>query len=275
MALGAILDHAQAVPRARLNDRVHIGRLAIEMHRDDRGGAPGGGSRSAASRAAGIERDSGRLDVDEQRLGAGELDRGDGRHRGMRDGQDVIAGADPSARSARTSASVPLADADAVAAADKGGEFAARSRRPRAQGCNAAVQHARDRGVDLAPVRSDSRPGDRSAESERRHRHQSQLEFARKKASERRVHPRAAPRGCHPVNAAEQRVIGVVVADIDPLALGRESGARSDRRHWPRRATRPTRRRLIARSPPRLKTWPLVRASAPPGGTRRRRRRHR
>jgi hypothetical protein len=36
MGLGRVLDHAQAVAPGDREDRVEIGRLAVEMHRQDR-----------------------------------------------------------------------------------------------------------------------------------------------------------------------------------------------------------------------------------------------
>ena len=36
MRLASIFDHGQAVAASRLHDRIHVGRLAIQMHRQDR-----------------------------------------------------------------------------------------------------------------------------------------------------------------------------------------------------------------------------------------------
>ncbi len=78
--LGAILDDARAVPAGESEDRVEIGRLAVKMHRDDGGDAPGRGRKSARERG-GIERHGAGLDIDEERPRARKLDRRHRRHR--------------------------------------------------------------------------------------------------------------------------------------------------------------------------------------------------
>ena len=63
----------------------------------------------------------------------------------------------PSARSARCSASVPFADGDGVARPERRGELALERLDLGPEDEPAGVEHARDRGVDLAAQRGDVR----------------------------------------------------------------------------------------------------------------------
>ena len=94
VALRAILDEAQPVPAGEILERRQIGRLAIEMHREDRGGPAGRRVAQRRRQRGGVHREAAGRDVDQHRDGPGPLDRGDGRDRGMRHREDEVAGSD-------------------------------------------------------------------------------------------------------------------------------------------------------------------------------------
>ena len=150
--LGAILDDPRAVPPRKIEDRVEIGGLAVEMDRHDRGDAPAFGGERAGKRR-GIEVHRRRIYIDEIRPGARQLDRGHGRDRGMRHGGDVIVGTKrqrPEGNHQRIGAA---GDADRVAAADIGGEGALERLDLGAENVGARIENPRDRGVDRGAVR--------------------------------------------------------------------------------------------------------------------------
>ena len=127
---------------------------------------PGGAAKRAAS-ARRIERHGRGIDIDEQRPRAGQLDRRDRRDRGVRDRGDIILGAEierPQRQHQRIGAA---GDADAMAAADIGGEVALERLDLGAEDIAAAASTRGDRRVDRGRAARDSRRADRPAGSAR------------------------------------------------------------------------------------------------------------
>ena len=112
VGLAAILDQGHAVIRGRRNDRPEVGGLAVEMDRDrGRGSAAGRGGgllqhRRELGGVHGVVQGS--ISISNGVAPAISM-RGDGGDRGVGDGGDGAARADPRPRKASASASVPLA----------------------------------------------------------------------------------------------------------------------------------------------------------------------
>ena len=104
--LGGILDERQIVPACKRHQRIHVGRLAVQMYRHDRAHAT---ARLAVVQAAGapfaalfqelanqlhVDVEARRLDVEEYRPRADARDRAAGREKGVRAGDHLVADAD-------------------------------------------------------------------------------------------------------------------------------------------------------------------------------------
>ena len=72
--LRGVLEHDEPVLAGECGDRVHVGALAVEVHRDDRLRARG---RGALGSSPGVEREPRLVDVDEHRRRTRGLDPGD------------------------------------------------------------------------------------------------------------------------------------------------------------------------------------------------------
>ena len=86
MGLGGILDHHQVAPAGDLQNRIHVGRLAIEMHRNNgfRFGRDGGFDLRGVD---GVRRG---VDVHENRRGPGVTDGRDRGYEGEGRGDDFV-----------------------------------------------------------------------------------------------------------------------------------------------------------------------------------------
>ena len=116
--LRRVLDHPQAVPPGDGQDRVHVGRLAVEMHRHD-------GPRARRDRRL----DLGRIqvvgigrNVDKHRRRAGLVDRLGGRVEGERGCDHLIARADAARQERQVQRRSARSDPDRGLGADKAGE---------------------------------------------------------------------------------------------------------------------------------------------------------
>ena len=139
MRLAAILDDGERASCGDAANRVHIGRLAVQVHGHDRPRSRGDGGVTGG----GVDRQRIRLDVDDHRPGAG----GDHRQTGIRGGHrrddDLVAGADVEGAKRERDRIGAVADADRMGGAAGGGEL--RSRMPRLR-ARARTSRARRRG---------------------------------------------------------------------------------------------------------------------------------
>ena len=149
VALRAIFDDAQPPPPRQPGDRLHIGGLAVEMHRQHRGRATRRGRIQRPFERGGVDRKPARLDIDQHRHGAGPLDRGDGRNRRVRDGKDQIAGADAAGPQRQLDRVGAAAGADRVPGPEPGRKRLFERCDLAAENVLPAFQHAGNRGVDL------------------------------------------------------------------------------------------------------------------------------
>ncbi len=85
--LRGIFDHDQSVPPRYFHDRVHVGRLAVEMHGQDRLGA----GRDRGLDRGRIHGERARIDIHQHRPRSGVDDRGNAGDKSKRDGDDFIA----------------------------------------------------------------------------------------------------------------------------------------------------------------------------------------
>ena len=90
VTLRAILDDPQTIPPGEFADYREISRLAVEVNRQNRGGAarrrvPQGGVKRRR-----VHDEPVGFDIHQHRRRAGPLDCGNRRHRGMRHGEDQI-----------------------------------------------------------------------------------------------------------------------------------------------------------------------------------------
>ena len=86
MRLRRVLDHGQVVVTGQRQQRIHICRLPIQMHRDDRLRAPGDGIRHLVD----VDGVGPWIDVDEHRRGAGVPDGRYRRDEGERHGDHLV-----------------------------------------------------------------------------------------------------------------------------------------------------------------------------------------
>ena len=87
MSLRAILDHLEAVPSSQIDDRVEVGRRAVQMHRNDGFSA----RRDCAFDPLWIDCVRDGIDIDQHRRRARQFDGGDGGDGRVRHGDDLVA----------------------------------------------------------------------------------------------------------------------------------------------------------------------------------------
>ncbi len=148
MRLAAVFDDGQVVARRDARDRGHVGRLAVEVHRQDRAGARA----DALGNPIGIDGGALRIDVGEHRPCAGHHDRQRAVRRRQRRRDHFIAGADPERAQDQRDRVGARADADGVRGAGRGGEFLLEGGDFRPEHEPAARDHAIDRASHLAGV---------------------------------------------------------------------------------------------------------------------------
>ncbi len=144
MGLAAVLDNGEAVPLRDGRDGRHVGRLAVQVHREDGGGA----GRDGGLDRGGIDRQPPRIDVGEHRPRAGHHagQRRVGRGEGRRD--DLVARADPQGAKDDRDGIRPRADAHAERRAAAVGERPLERLDLGPQHVPAALDHPADRGLD-------------------------------------------------------------------------------------------------------------------------------
>ena len=91
MGLRRVFHNDEAPAPRNLQNRVHVGRLAVQVDRDD---GPGALCNRPLERGR-VHRERARLDVDEPHIGAGLPNGLDGGDEGERHGDHLVAGADP------------------------------------------------------------------------------------------------------------------------------------------------------------------------------------
>ena len=90
MSLAGVLDHDQAVSPGDRDDRVHVGRLPVEVNRHDRLGA----RPDRVLDESGIDIEGCRIGIDEHRRSAGGADRQCGGDEGIGRGDHLVTGPD-------------------------------------------------------------------------------------------------------------------------------------------------------------------------------------
>ncbi len=148
MRLAAVLDDREVVSRGDRFDRGHVGRLAVEVHRQDR-------ARLRTDRGfnlARVDRQPHRIDVGEHRARAGHHDRERGVGRGQRRRDHFVAGADAERAQDQRDRVGAGADADRVRGAGGGGELLLERLDLRPEHEPAARDHAIDRGAHVGRI---------------------------------------------------------------------------------------------------------------------------
>ena len=146
VGLATVLDHHQTVLLGDLENRVHVGRLAIQVYWDDRLRLVG--DRRLQCRH--VQRERLRIDVDEDRRGAGVVDGRRGRDERERHGDDFIAPADTGRKQGEVQRARSRIHADALLRLTVVRELVLEGDHFAAQRELAAVQDTLDCGVHLA-----------------------------------------------------------------------------------------------------------------------------
>ena len=135
--LGGVLDQRDAAPPADVQQRGQVGRLAVEVYRQDSPGPRG----DAALDLGGVHRVRLGVHVHEHRLGPDVADGPGGGDEGHRDGDHLVPAADARTDQGQVQGGSPAVDGDAVPGSDVGGERLLELRDLRAQDVGAAVGH--------------------------------------------------------------------------------------------------------------------------------------
>ncbi len=143
--LTGIFDHHQAVPPGDLQDGVHVSRLAVEVHRDDRFGPLGDRGFDRVR----VDVEGARIDVDEHRPRPGVADRRHRRDEGERNRDDLVARTDVRGKQREVKGARAGVHADTVLRLTIGRELRFERGNLGAQGELAALQYALDRRVYL------------------------------------------------------------------------------------------------------------------------------
>ncbi|MNX91376.1 hypothetical protein D3C86_1234510 [compost metagenome] len=149
VGLRAVLDHLEAVTPGELHDPGHVGRVAVDVDRDDGLGR----GRDEAFEGAGVHAAGGGVDVAEDRHGARELDGRRGGDRRVGDGDDLVAGLDAHGAQGEGDGVRAVGDPHAVRKAEEGGEFTLEGLDLLAEDVPALLQDPRDGGLDGLRVR--------------------------------------------------------------------------------------------------------------------------
>jgi hypothetical protein len=152
VGLGGVLDDLEAARVGELDDRAHGGAEAVEVNRHDRAGARPDGS----VELVGVERPRVRVHVHEHRPGTGALDAGDGRNAGVGRGEHLVARPHPHRLERQRDRVGARGDADGVPRSAVRRELALEALDCLAADEPAALEHARDRLLDLVPLRGQS-----------------------------------------------------------------------------------------------------------------------
>ena len=151
--LGAVFDDCQAVLFGDAHDRGHVGRMAIEMNGDD-GFDPVGGLRlDHIFQSIGIDRRGRRVDLGQHRSSTGQLDGCDCRDRGVRNGQDRVAGPHAAGPERDVQSIGAAAHSDRMLRAEVVSELLFEFGDFLTEDVHAAVQRAADGLINLVPVR--------------------------------------------------------------------------------------------------------------------------
>jgi hypothetical protein len=147
VGLGAVLDHGHVGGARQLGHRVDVADLPVQVHGDHRARA----RRQRPLERCRVDRAGLRLDVAEHRRRAGSRDGGDRRYARVRLGHDLVARADAGRAQDQLYGVCPRRAADSVRGPHPRGELALELLALAAEQEPAAVQHARDRSVELRP----------------------------------------------------------------------------------------------------------------------------
>jgi hypothetical protein len=140
-----VLDNLQVVCACDLEDRVHLGALPVQMHRDDRSRASG----QRGFESGRVEHPGLGLDVDEHGSRSGTLDSGDRRHAGVRLRDHLVAPGDAHGAERDCDRVGPGGDADGMARIAEGGELVLELLDAGAEHEVRLVEDCRDRTVEL------------------------------------------------------------------------------------------------------------------------------
>ena len=143
--LARVLDDGDALAPRDVENRVHVGRLAVQVHGND-GFRPRGDGGFELRR---IHRPIARLDVHEHRRGARVFDGRDGGHEGVRDGDHFVAASDAGGEQRQVQGARAAVDADGVARVAIGGKRLLERGHRRAEDELRFVEHAEHGGVDF------------------------------------------------------------------------------------------------------------------------------
>ena len=143
--LRRVLDDRQPVPPGHGQQRVEVGRMAVEMHGDHRLGPRG----DRFGRPVHVHRAGAGIDVHEHRGGPGVADGRDGGDEREGHRYHFVAGSGPDREQGEMQGAGPRVDGDAVRGPAVGGELALEGRHFRSEHELSAREHARRRFVDL------------------------------------------------------------------------------------------------------------------------------
>src|SRR6266852_3712861 len=145
VCLSGVLNDEQFVSLRHREQRVHVGRLAVEVDRKDRFGARGD-RRLDPRRVYG---EGGWINVDEDGSGTRVPDRGDGGHEGVRDGDDFVARSDAGCQHRKMQRAGATVEGNAMHGAAVSGELALEGSDLVAEYELRALQDTLDRRIDL------------------------------------------------------------------------------------------------------------------------------
>src|SRR5262245_43355613 len=143
--LTSILDHREAATPSDLQDRGHVSRLPIQVHRDDRFRP----LRDGGFDDLRVDIERLRIDVDEHRPRTGVADRRYRRDKREWNGDDLVAWADVRGEQREVKGARPRVDADPMLRPAIGSELGLERRNLGSERELAGLEYALDRGVHL------------------------------------------------------------------------------------------------------------------------------
>ena len=145
MGLRGVFDDNQSMPPRYFHNRIHVGRLTIEVNGQDRLGA----WRNCRFNRSGIHRERARINIYQHRSRSGVDDCGDASYKCEWYRDDFVARTDSGREQREMQSACSGVQGNALRSAAVGCKFLFESRHFRAEHKLATVQHARNRGINL------------------------------------------------------------------------------------------------------------------------------